>query len=447
MQSTLATNIRLLLRSASVCLGIAVSIRAASAQQVAWRVVAPGTGSIFAPAIGPDGTLYALNERELRAVSPEGNILWTVPAAPGPVDVAADGTIYTSASNSIQALNTDGTQRWVFDSGDLIVAGPAVGPNGNVYAVASAKFGGIGMFSLDAGGSLRWSNQGDPLMMSHGGLPHSIVFGENRAFVAMKPSRGKNPPALWAFDLDGNQAFTLLGSCQGQPVVSPLTGELITGNGLCQSVNAHDVQTGSLNWSTSPSSQSPCSGLADIAVGPDGAIYTAFCYRAFWSLTPSGTVRWFDDNFGQFFMMRRFGVLPDNSAVLELGNDPSQPSGRVRAYSPATGDLLWETPLPDIGASATTSPVFDWGRRRAYFLAQDFVTVTNYLYAIDLGCYADCDTSTGVGVLDVFDFLCFQDHFVNGEPYACDCDTSTGPGVCDVFDFLCYQDAFVAGCP
>jgi len=64
-----------------------------------------------------------------------------------------------------------------------------------------------------------------------------------------------------------------------------------------------------------------------------------------------------------------------------------------------------------------------------------------------LPCYADCDQSTGAGVLDIFDFLCFQDTFVAGDPYACDCDTSTGPLVCDIFDFLCFQDAFVAGCP
>lgn len=61
-------------------------------------------------------------------------------------------------------------------------------------------------------------------------------------------------------------------------------------------------------------------------------------------------------------------------------------------------------------------------------------------------CYADCDSSTGAGVLDLFDFLCFQGAFVAGESYACDCDTSTGP-VCDLFDFLCFQGAFVAGCP
>jgi Laminin B (Domain IV) len=62
-------------------------------------------------------------------------------------------------------------------------------------------------------------------------------------------------------------------------------------------------------------------------------------------------------------------------------------------------------------------------------------------------CYADCDQSTGTGVLDIFDFLCFQNAFVAAEPYACDCDTSTGPAVCDIFDFLCFQNAFVAGCP
>ncbi|MCH8271264.1 MAG: hypothetical protein IH985_08670 [Planctomycetes bacterium] len=59
-------------------------------------------------------------------------------------------------------------------------------------------------------------------------------------------------------------------------------------------------------------------------------------------------------------------------------------------------------------------------------------------------CYADCD---GSGTLDIFDFLCFQNSFVLGEPYACGCDASTGQLVCDVFDFLCFQDAFVAGCP
>ncbi len=62
-------------------------------------------------------------------------------------------------------------------------------------------------------------------------------------------------------------------------------------------------------------------------------------------------------------------------------------------------------------------------------------------------CYPDCDTSTGPGVLDIFDFLCFGNRFAANDPYACDCDTTTGPGVCDIFDFLCFGNAFNAGCP
>ncbi|MFG0286270.1 MAG: hypothetical protein ACF8R7_17800 [Phycisphaerales bacterium JB039] len=57
-----------------------------------------------------------------------------------------------------------------------------------------------------------------------------------------------------------------------------------------------------------------------------------------------------------------------------------------------------------------------------------------------VGCYADCD---GTGVLDFFDFLCFQNAFATGDPYA-DCD---GTGVLDFFDFLCFQNEFAMGCP
>ncbi|MFG0285807.1 MAG: GC-type dockerin domain-anchored protein [Phycisphaerales bacterium JB039] len=55
------------------------------------------------------------------------------------------------------------------------------------------------------------------------------------------------------------------------------------------------------------------------------------------------------------------------------------------------------------------------------------------------GCYADCD---GSGVIDFFDFLCFQNEFATGAPYA-DCD---GNGILDFFDFLCFQNEFAAGC-
>jgi hypothetical protein len=54
-------------------------------------------------------------------------------------------------------------------------------------------------------------------------------------------------------------------------------------------------------------------------------------------------------------------------------------------------------------------------------------------------CYPDCDNN---GVLDFFDFLCFQNAFLAQDPYA-DCDQNN---VFDFFDFLCFQNEFLAGC-
>ena len=59
--------------------------------------------------------------------------------------------------------------------------------------------------------------------------------------------------------------------------------------------------------------------------------------------------------------------------------------------------------------------------------------------SIEFPCYADCD---GSGLLDLFDFLCYQNLFAAGAPRA-DCD---GSGTLDLFDFLCFQNAFAARC-
>jgi len=54
-------------------------------------------------------------------------------------------------------------------------------------------------------------------------------------------------------------------------------------------------------------------------------------------------------------------------------------------------------------------------------------------------CLADV---TGDGTLDIFDFLAFQDLFVNSEVLA----DVNGDGTLNIFDFLAYQDRFTTGC-
>lgn len=116
----------------------------------------------------------------------------------------------------------------------------------------------------------------------------------------------------------------------------------------------------------------------------------------------------------------------------------TDPSATVLAPRDLTTEFYTvpaSTPLAD----ATTYTWLVAGETIAGFVYSESSTFTV--------CYADCDQSTGPGVLDIFDFLCFQNAYVALDPYACDCDTSTGPGVCDLFDFLCFQNAFTLGCP
>jgi hypothetical protein len=57
-------------------------------------------------------------------------------------------------------------------------------------------------------------------------------------------------------------------------------------------------------------------------------------------------------------------------------------------------------------------------------------------------CRADFDRSTGRGVLDIFDFLAFQNSFVRGNS----CANMVFDMSYDIFDFLAFQDVFVRGC-
>jgi hypothetical protein len=60
-------------------------------------------------------------------------------------------------------------------------------------------------------------------------------------------------------------------------------------------------------------------------------------------------------------------------------------------------------------------------------------------------CYANCDQSTGAPILNVNDFVCFQNRFAAGDSYA-NCDQSTMPPVLNMDDFMCFQSRFAAGC-
>jgi hypothetical protein len=149
------------------------------------------------------------------------------------------------------------------------------------------------------------------------------------------------------------------------------------------------------------------------------------------------------------------GVFVGGSTQGSLGGQNAGAYDPWLARYDGAGNLVWGpsqfgTASDDFafaGAPDGGGGVYVAGRTRGSLGGLNAGQIDAWLARFGESCYPDCDTSTGPGVLDIFDFLCFQNRYDAGSPYACDCGTSTGPGVCDIFDFLCFQNAFDAGGP
>ena len=61
-------------------------------------------------------------------------------------------------------------------------------------------------------------------------------------------------------------------------------------------------------------------------------------------------------------------------------------------------------------------------------------------------CYANCDGSTLAPLLNVNDFICFNNLYATGSSLA-NCDGSTLTPILNVNDFTCFLNKFAAGCP
>jgi probable HAF family extracellular repeat protein len=143
-------------------------------------------------------------------------------------------------------------------------------------------------------------------------------------------------------------------------------------------------------------------------------------------------------------------VSGDGSVIVGLANlNQGQGTGEAFIWDAEHGMRHLQTVLRDeLGLNLDGFFLFD-----ARGISADGRVIVGYgfnkfgeqeAFIADLGsrCYADCDTSTGPGTLDLFDFLCYVNGFNAGAGYA-DCD---GDGALSLFDFLCFTNLFNAGC-
>jgi outer membrane protein assembly factor BamB len=209
--------------------------------QVAWSVDL-GNGIITSsPALGPDGTIYAVHgDGTLYAVSPDGNVRWTAKAGPtltASPALAQDGTVYSASTDGkLYAVmppasgGKDGTVRWTFDFGQhlgptpLVTsfpgapqtgagggsngvgsgASPTVAPDGTIYIGANNS----NLYAIGPDGTMKWLFEAERELAGIWTSPNlsadgsTLYFGANRGGVyALNRSDGA---LRWRHDVYGS---------------------------------------------------------------------------------------------------------------------------------------------------------------------------------------------------------------------------------------------------
>jgi outer membrane protein assembly factor BamB len=245
------------------------------------------------PALGPDGTIYALaGNGRLSAIDPEGQVLWQAETGPNLKSSPAlgpDGTVYVPSMNGklyavrppVPGSGQQGSVRWTFrfaaypGSGALISlhspppgadgigtgASPTIGPDGSIYIGANNS----NFYAIAPDGHLEWLFQAEREVAGIWSTAALSADGSTLYF-------GANKGGLYAVDrLNGTLRwqFPIVGSVYSSPALDA-AGTLYTGSTVGH-VLAVDGDTGHLVFDFD--AQAPI--WTAPALRPDGALVVA----------------------------------------------------------------------------------------------------------------------------------------------------------------------------
>ena len=364
---------------------------------VKWRLQVSGQYVLQRPAVGPDGgVVVASSTGDVYSVTAQGVLRWVVRsvASEGGPSIGADGTTYVASGSTITAIASNGSIRWTYTEpsvGQGVIAGPTVGPNGNIYVISD--YGGLGAFALSPAGQLLWSNPGSPTFSEYGQLGAEIVFSQAGFFAAFD-EYAVAPSTMFSLSLAGTQrwARTLGGSDdvfmqqQRQPAIGADGSLYLAAMGGANGwgLKRVDPNSGDVLWNYSPW---PSNGMSPPSVGLDGSIYFSRSLAYLDSVAPNGQLRW---TFFDGSIIDHPAVSPDGSIVV-AGNRPNfgEP-GSARGWNASTGSLAWQVDLPNENGGyqiAFTQPQFSADSGTAYFGTAVLAGGDQYsfLYAVDTG--------------------------------------------------------------
>ncbi len=279
-------------------------------------------GQVWTPlAIGSNGTIaFGTISGNLAVYSTSGEQLWvrnlTVDGLTYAPAIGPDGSVYASVlHNKLYAFDAQGNQKWTFEAGDIMRSGPAVGPDGTIYV--SSNDGNL--YALSSNGKTKWTsgyNSSSPPAFGADGT----IYTSNGGIAALNP----NGTLKWASTGPANFNQTVAVAKDGTLISAGSadggsTFELVATN-----------PTGTLKWT----SALPSDSTGAPSIGPDGSIYVPCLDGALRAFNFSGKSLWAFQTKNIRLTSPTFGK--GNIYVSGIGD----PSGYLWALSP-TGAKKW----------------------------------------------------------------------------------------------------------
>jgi outer membrane protein assembly factor BamB len=293
--------------------------------------------------IGPDGTIYFISgdrgsyPGKIHAMSPEGEMLWTIETAisrtpqsgnvissQGAGAISEDGLLYFQVGTELYCITPDGTVKWIYEMGYGAVnaASPAIGPDGTIY-ISGGEFGnGLwGIIAVNPDGTEKWRctfwNQvyGTPALGPDG----NVYVAAHRRIYCVNPEDGTviwesadtsqinqivmldddgnsylcvSPNMVISYDTEGQRRWfaLLIGGriMEARPALSPDGSTLYVGShGDGARFHAIDTSNGKVKWNLDLGGNVRASATVDV----NGIIYIAHGAKVY-AINPDGTIKW-----------------------------------------------------------------------------------------------------------------------------------------------------------